>query len=441
MDISPETQRKIRKILENEGDVTLAQLEAVLELGDKLESVIAAIQGIPQTEIPENEYPSSIEVANLPEVQKVEITNPPEKPDDSEVRNLLRELVAEVKKKEQYEYSIEIDPPLKEQLRGERGVPGAPGVPGKDGSPDTPDQVVEKVIESKKLIPKKKVEGLEDLELITKNNAFRDGVSMTTVKGIETNLQNQINRRVVGIHTSGLTPTLYVQPDAPSAPKEGDVWIDTDAALPDLYTPTLILDKTAGEGIKVDLNAPTFPWHDIIGPVTPKATGVGSPARTQYAGGNVYDWKFILNDVCDFNFHIPHDYVPGSALYIHVHWSHNGTAISGNAQFTFYHQYAKGHDQANFSSEKNVVVTYNTTNIAATPQYRHRIDEAQLSTSGGSASLLDSDTIEPDGLIMGALKLTSLPTITGGSLFVHTVDVHYQSTNVGTKQKSPNFYS
>jgi hypothetical protein len=204
----------------------------------------------------------------------------------------------------------------------------------------------------------------------------------------------------------------------------------------------LVVDKASGEGIKVDLASPTYPWHDIIGNIAPKATGAGSPTRRQYAGGNVYDWSFALNDVCDFVFHIPHDYVPGSNLYIHAHWSHNGgTSISGNAQFTFYHQYAKGHNQANFSAEKNVVATYATTNITTTPQYRHRIEEIQLSTPGGSASMLDSSAIEVDGIIIGQIKLTSLPTITTGYLFIHTLDIHYQSTNIGTKQKAPPFWT
>lgn len=203
----------------------------------------------------------------------------------------------------------------------------------------------------------------------------------------------------------------------------------------------IVLPGDSGDGVLFNQTNPSYGWHDIIGPVVPKATGAGSPTRRAYAGGNVYDWSFAANDVCDFGFHIPHDYQPGTDLYIHVHWSHNGTDISGNAQFTFYHQYAKGHNQANFSAEKNVVATYATTNITTTPQYRHRIDEIQLSTSGGSATLLDTDTIEVDGYIIGQLKLTSLPTITGGYLFIHTADIHYQTTNVGTLNRAPDFYA
>lgn len=203
---------------------------------------------------------------------------------------------------------------------------------------------------------------------------------------------------------------------------------------------SLTAPGVSGTGVKLVPASPGFGWRDILGQVTPKATGAGSPTRRQYAGGNVYEFAFAANDVCDFGFHMPHDYVPGSDLYVHIHWSHNGTDIAGTAEFTFFHQYSKGHNQANFSTEKAVTISFATVNISTTPRYRHRIDETQLSTAGGSGTLLDSDAIEPDGYVIGQLKLTGLPTVTGGYLFVHMLDIHYQSTNLATPNKSPSFY-
>ena len=201
------------------------------------------------------------------------------------------------------------------------------------------------------------------------------------------------------------------------------------------------LPKAAGKGFKVDAEFPTFGWRDIIGNVHPKATGAGSPTRAAYAGANLGQYAFIANDVCDFEFHIPHDYVPGTDIYFHVHWSHTGTSISGNAVFDIYHAYAKGHNQANFPAEKNVAITYATTDIATTPAARHRIEEVIISGPAATATLVDRDDIEVDGLVLATLKLTTLPTIGGGGkLFIHTCDLHYQSTNMATKQRAPNFY-
>lgn len=68
-------------------------------------------------------------------------------------------------------------------------------------------------------------------------------------------------------------------------------------------------------------------------------------------------------------------------------------------------------------------------------------DTMALTSNGGSATLIDRALIEPDGMIIGQLILTTLPSITGGSLFVHTIDLHYQSTHIGTKQKAPPFWT
>lgn len=227
-----------------------------------------------------------------------------------------------------------------------------------------------------------------------------------------------------------------------------NTWSGTQTLADINITDSITFVKTAGKGIKIDTTSPDYGWHDLIGDISPKASGAGSPTRTLYRG-NLYDFAFGANDLCDLSYHIPHDYVPGTDIYIHVHWSHTGTAIYGTASFTFYFTYAKGHNQADFPTDKNVVVTYDTglaanaatTNITNTPRYRHRVDEIIFTSAGGSASLLDNALLEVDGMILAMIKVTSLPTITGGSLFIHTVDIHYQSTGISTKQKAPNFYT
>lgn len=212
---------------------------------------------------------------------------------------------------------------------------------------------------------------------------------------------------------------------------------------PTLFSDDIVIPKTSGKGIEVDPAAPSFPWRDMEGLMVADLGGANSPTLLAMRGGLVRGYAYTTADKMDIRIHVPHDYLPGSDLFIHMHWSHNGTAISGNMVGTFTTTYAKGHGQASFSAEKSVTVTYATVNIATTPQYIHRIDETQLSSNGGSATLLDSAQIEPDGLLLINFTLTTLPTITGGTttrVFVPFIDIHYQSTGIGTKQKAPNFY-
>lgn len=230
-----------------------------------------------------------------------------------------------------------------------------------------------------------------------------------------------------------------------------DMWLGTNSAEVlrlrnatkdvELATGNLVLPKTSGVGIKVDPASPSYGWRDLICAIDPKATGGGSPSRVVYRG-TIYGYSFIAGDVADFDgFHIPHDYVPGTDLYVHVHWSHNGTAIAGTAAFEVTMTYAKGHNQANFPAEVTQTITVATPDIATVPQYRHRVDEVKASQAGGSATLHNTTDIEVDGLLLGYIKIITLPTITGGNLFIHTVDLHYQSMNMATKNKSPSFYA
>jgi len=88
-------------------------------------------------------------------------------------------------------------------------------------------------------------------------------------------------------------------------------------------------------------------------------------------------------------------------------------------------------------------MTHATVNIATTPRYIHRVDEVQLSSAGGSTTLLDTSLIEIDGIILCGVIFTTIPTITGGSPnepFLFRTDIHYQSSNIGTKAKASPFY-
>lgn len=202
----------------------------------------------------------------------------------------------------------------------------------------------------------------------------------------------------------------------------------------------LIVPKTAGTGIKVDTDAATFPWHDMLGPISIRGVGARDPGYNIYQGG-LRGYQFTVNDEVFVEFHVVHDYLPGSDLYIHAHWSHRSSTVTGgNVVWGFEVSYAKGHNQAAFSTPITVTVQQN----ASTTQYQHMIAEVQLSAASPTASQLDSDNIEVDGLILVRTYLSANNITSSGAVpkpFLHMVDLHYQSTNVGTKQKAPPFWT
>jgi hypothetical protein len=202
----------------------------------------------------------------------------------------------------------------------------------------------------------------------------------------------------------------------------------------------LILGKTSSNGIQVDTIVPTFGWRDLLGEIRTRGVGATDPNDAAYIG-NIKAYQFVVNDECWVDYHIPHDYVIGSDIYLHFHWSHNSAIVTGGtvtwgADVT----YAKGHDQAAFIATVNPTVVGN----ASTTQYQHIITEVQISAATPGATQIDSGDLEPDGVIMIRAYLSANNITSGGAVpdpFLHFVDVHYQSTNIGTKDKVPDFYT
>lgn len=203
----------------------------------------------------------------------------------------------------------------------------------------------------------------------------------------------------------------------------------------------LILPKTSGVGIKVDTTTPTFPWHDLLGFVHAVGVGATDPTWSTFQG-NIKQYQFTVGDEVWNNFHIPHDYVPGSDLFLHVHWAHAATTVTGGSvTWGFDITYAKGHNQAAFPATVNTTIAQN----ASTTQYQHMLAEVQISAASPSGSQIASNVLEPDGILLVRTYLSANAITVSGGLtpepFAFYVDVHYQSTNIGTKQKAPNFYT
>ncbi len=209
-------------------------------------------------------------------------------------------------------------------------------------------------------------------------------------------------------------------------------------------TTGLVLPKTSGNGIKIDNDDPTFGWRDITGLLLPDPTGTDAPLLRSFRSP-VRAWFFNTVSIMDCAFHIPHDYIPGTDLYIHVHWSHNHTAISGNVSFSLSSTYARRTNSTNYiyPVSKTHTITYDTVNIATTPQYVHHVDEVIITGGSDTGSLYDRTTIEVDGILLVNVRVPTMPTMTGGEenrIPIMHVDLHYQSSNIGTKNSAYPFF-
>jgi hypothetical protein len=151
------------------------------------------------------------------------------------------------------------------------------------------------------------------------------------------------------------------------------------------------MSKATGKGIKVDTATPTYPWADLLGEITLRGGGE-DPSFDVYRGAirqfslTTTGTKAVYN-----NFHIPHDYVPGTDIFIHAHWSCIA-APTGNIKFYWDVTYAKGHNQAVFPAP----ITTSIVQASSATPYRQMIAEVQLSAASPSAAQIDTDDLEVD---------------------------------------------
>ena len=196
---------------------------------------------------------------------------------------------------------------------------------------------------------------------------------------------------------------------------------------------SLVLSNATGSGIKVDTASPAFGWRDITSDIQARGIGVNDPTFAIYTGTVLRAYQFSASTEMEvFSvFHIPHDYVPGSNIHLHTHWSNAAaTPDTGNVVWAFDYAFAKGFNQEAFPAVQTVKVTQ----ASPATRYQHMIAE----TAAVSIPALEVDGILLVRIYRDAANVADTCT---DAVFLHTADIHYQSTNMTTKNKAPNFYT
>ena len=199
----------------------------------------------------------------------------------------------------------------------------------------------------------------------------------------------------------------------------------------------IYIPKAQNVGIKIDETAPDWGWHDITSTMV-LAGDASDPVFATYQG-NIRQLQFQEGANVDIAFHIPHDYAMGTDIFIHAHWSHaSGLVTSSTVTGNFEASYAKSFDQASFSA----LIVLNLVGVPASNiRYQHMLVEGQLSSASGVGGLLVTEDMEPDGMILCRMEMTASTLPVGVYPFLHEIDLHYQSTNVATKSKAPDFWT
>jgi len=213
------------------------------------------------------------------------------------------------------------------------------------------------------------------------------------------------------------------------------------------FEDSITLPNTAGYGIRVGnfdngavpgpyMNA--FGWRDITAEVSIRGVSATDPTFTQVGSSAFRFYRFAIDKLVWFNFHIPHDYLPSSPIHFHVHWF-TDDAATGSAKWQWTYAYAKGFNQEafDFALANSPLTTAKviTATQASGGAFKHMVAETEAVTIPGLT--------EPDGMICVQLRRISASPLDelSSAPFMITSDIHYRSTNLATLQKSPNFYA
>lgn len=198
----------------------------------------------------------------------------------------------------------------------------------------------------------------------------------------------------------------------------------------------MVLPGTSGSGVKLGIASPTSGWRDLTSDIIVRGSGPNDPSFVQYGASAFYQYQFSATTMQQvwLVYHVPHDYVPGTDIYFHAHWSNAvATPNTGNVVWGFEYTFAKGFNQGAFSgANPGSIIT--VTQACPSTRYQHMVAETTAVTISG---------MEVDGLILvrAYRDAAAAGDTCTDAVFLHTADIHFQSTGIlTTKNKAPSFY-
>ena len=197
---------------------------------------------------------------------------------------------------------------------------------------------------------------------------------------------------------------------------------------------TPLLDAEVDENFN-DLTNRIEGWNDLVQDVVVRSGTANAPSVNPYRDG-LYAYAFDAASMgeCFANFHFGHDYVPGSMVYPHVHWSPNTTSI-GVVRWGVEYTWARRHDSTGQTVFPATQTLYIETTIDVDHQYQHMVNESP------DGSGIPGSTMEVDSIIMCRFFRDAghINDTFPDPVFLLSVDIHYQSLVKTTPLRFPPF--
>jgi hypothetical protein len=175
-------------------------------------------------------------------------------------------------------------------------------------------------------------------------------------------------------------------------------------------------------------------WNDLVQDVTVR-TGSNAPSPTIFIGGiSAYEFSPTTMNECFVNFHMRHDYIAGTMVYPHVHWSHN-TDAAGVVRWGFEYTLARRNDSTGVVTFASPSTLYIEHTVSLGESYQHHVNEAADGLG------IDGTNLQEDALIICRVfrDATHINDTYPDPIHLLTVDIHYECNTLSTPLRVPPF--
>lgn len=162
-------------------------------------------------------------------------------------------------------------------------------------------------------------------------------------------------------------------------------------------------------------------WNDLVESVLVRS-GANSPSPTVFIGGiTAYEFSPTTMNECFVNFHMRHDYIAGTMVYPHVHWSHIVDS-TGVVRWGVEYSMARRNDSTGVVTFGATQTMYLEHNVALGETYQHEVTESADGTG------IDGSILQEDALVICRLfrDATHINDTYPDSVHLLSVDIHYE---------------
>lgn len=183
---------------------------------------------------------------------------------------------------------------------------------------------------------------------------------------------------------------------------------------------------------QLNLLAEDAGWNDLLGEFIVRTSGADRPTlATLFGGHQMLVWSRTALNQTTVNWHLRHDYKPGSAVYPHIHFRPTGN-LAGNVHWRFILSATKGYGQTSgIPAATTIDVIFP---IPANSMGTHFV--AEIPAPGWYTTELSWDTV----IHCTVQRRADLATDTHeATVAAWQADLHYQVGRIATPARLPPF--